>query len=87
MWRADLGYQLDQIVRNANEFGDYKHAAKAYAALTLARILEPEWTHMVTRKVSKDEVVHETVIKPAGQTVGSREELQARLDALLLELQ
>lgn len=66
---------------------DPERRATAYAALTLTRILAPEWTHVVVvRGPGKGEVRHETVKKPAGQTFGPREELQARLDALLTEL-
>lgn len=59
----------------------------AYAALTLARILAPEWTHVIAVRDSTKKIVkHESITKPAGETVGDRAGLVARLEALVDEL-
>jgi len=65
---------------------DPERRAIAMAALTLRRILDPEWTHTVTVKDAKDAVRHETVRKPAGSTVGPRDVLEKRLAELLGQL-
>jgi hypothetical protein len=55
--------------------------------LTLAKMLAPEWTHVVVvRGIGKGVTRHETVQKPAGQLSGGREELQQRLAKLCSEL-
>lgn len=58
---------------------DPDRRATAYAALTLTRLLSPDWVH-TTRDT------HERCLKAAGQTVGDREGLQKRLDDLLAKL-
>lgn len=60
--------------------------AKAYAALTLAHVLAPEWKHVVTVKDGKT-VKHETVVRAAGMTFGPRDGLERRLATYLAELQ
>jgi len=62
---------------------DPKRRATAYAALTLTRIIAPEWRHVIR---SKDGSPPITVDKPAGQTVGDRAGLEERLAMLLDEL-
>lgn len=74
--------ELETIIR---ETDDPDRRGTAMAALTLTRLLAPEWTHVVTVKDGK-ETRHETVTKPAGKMWGDREMLQKRLDALLAEL-
>jgi hypothetical protein len=75
--------ELETII----DTGPEADRATAYAALTLTRLLAPEWTHVVVvRGPGKGQVRHETIKKPAGQTFGTRECLQKRLNALLEEL-
>jgi hypothetical protein len=76
--------ELEGILREETDPG---RRATAYAALTLTRILAPEWTHVVTvRGPGKGEVRHETVQKPAGLPWGSLKELQQRLATLCWDL-
>ena len=74
--------QLEVIVDAST--GDRR--ATAMAALTLARVLAPSWTHVVNRK-TKDGVHQETIVKPSGDVVGDRASLQQRLDDLVRELE
>jgi hypothetical protein len=74
--------ELDGILR---EEADPQRRATAWAALTLTRILAPEWTHVILIKDGKS-ARHETVSKPAGQTFGEREGLEQRLANLCWEL-
>jgi hypothetical protein len=55
----------------------------AYAALTLTRVLAPEWTHMEKPDPKSPPV---TIVKAAGCTFGRREDLEKRLEKLLAEL-
>jgi len=60
---------------------------RAYAALTLYRVLAPEWTHVVVKRDEKGRAIgHETVKKPAGVLFGNRAEVEARYLALIAEL-
>jgi len=61
---------------------DPRRRATAYAALTLTRILAPEWRHVIRVK----DATPITVDKPAGETVGDRAGLEERLAVLLDEL-
>lgn len=75
---------LEVLVSSTPDLG---RRATAYAALTLARILAPEWLHVVAvRDSSKKIVSHESITKPAGETVGDRAGLEARFETLLDEL-
>ena len=75
--------ELEHFINTTNDPGK---RATAYAALTLTTLLAPEWTHVIPQK-GKNGVVHVEVIKAAGQTVGPRADLEARLGKLLAELQ
>lgn len=77
-----LCQKLEEIIAS----DDTQHQATAYAALTLARLLAPQWTHVVTVREKGQEPRHERVQKPAGQTVGDRAGLVFRLTILLHEL-
>jgi hypothetical protein len=61
--------------------------ALAYSSLTLARVLDSEWTHVVPKKDEKGKTIgYETVTKPAGRMVGERAELERRLQEQLTAL-
>lgn len=68
---------LEFIIKAAE---DVETRAVAWAALTLTRVLDSEWTHAVKNRKTGE---HETVVKPAGEIVGPREEVQKRLDAYI----
>lgn len=65
---------------------DPDRRATAYAALTLTRLLAPEWTHRTTVKEKGKPDRQVEIVKAAGQTVGDREGLQKRLVDLLAQL-
>jgi len=75
--------ELEVIIDAA--FGPDRRAT-AMAALTLRRLLDAEWTHVVTVRETKGTSRQETVRKPAGSTVGSRDALSMRLAELLAQL-
>lgn len=71
---------LDFIIR-VNQ--DPEIRAIASAALTLTRVLDSEWTHVVKNRQTEQ---YETVALPAGEIVGPREDVQKRLDAYIEHL-
>jgi hypothetical protein len=74
--------ELEAILR---EEGNPDRRATAYAALTLTRLLDVNWTHVVPVKDGKT-VRYETVTKPAGEIFGDREEIRQHLSKLCWEL-
>lgn len=79
MTAAELEVLIDAEV-------DPERRATAMAALTLRRLLDPEWTHMVTVKGPKGASQQEATRKTAGFTVGARGTLEKRLHELLAQL-
>jgi hypothetical protein len=73
-----------ELIVNTTE--DSEKRATAYAALTLTTLLASEWTHVIPQKGKEGGVVHIEVVKAAGQIVGPRADLEARLGKLLAEL-
>lgn len=77
---------LEDLEALVSSTPDLQRRATAYAALTLARILAPEWTHIIAVRDAKKIVGYEFITKPAGETVGDRAGLVARLEVLVDEL-
>ncbi len=76
--------RLEEIV---NKTEDPDRRARAFAALTLSRVLAPMWTHVVATRDAKGRPNgYETVKKPAGTLMGDRAALESRLEALLADL-
>jgi hypothetical protein len=73
---------LEELEGILQEETDPERRATAFAALTLMRLLAPDWKHVVRDGRGS----HRTVLLPAGETTGPREELEERLRRLSWEL-
>jgi hypothetical protein len=80
----DLGEQMENIISNPETPAERR--AKAYAALTLTKVLAPQWVHVQVTKAKNGPDKHERVAGPAGTTFGPRSVLEARLTQLITEL-
>jgi hypothetical protein len=86
--RLPTAQELEGILHEEDDLG---RRATAYAALTLTRVLAPEWTHVVSKKGGGQE----TIVLPAGQLWADlfeavrgdgRNDLERRLARLAWEL-
>lgn len=80
----DLGEQMENLIADPETTAERR--AKAYSALTLTKVLAPQWTHVHVTKVKNGPDQHERVDRPAGATFGPRHVLEARLTQLITEL-